>query len=567
MTVIFTKIILFVTLIILIIQTIFGNLCGGKNPPAETTTLPSASITETTTVSPTETETSPSESETSTTTAVAETTTQTPSTTTTTTTTETAATETTTKKATTTKKTTTTETGTRFNTATQAAIDSFGGKSNDLFTDTVATSDGGFAACGISTSTDGDFAGIASSDWAINFAFVVKYDSSLSVEWIKAVGFDKSQTAVNSVNFEGITELSDGSIVVVGYSAADKIALNNETNGSSEAIIYKFSSEGDQIFAKTYGGSEGDYFYCAAATPNGFVVGGETSSHDYSFDGLPETGSSAIIMNFDADGNILWNRYINGEKGGSVSGISADDDGNVFAACLTTSVSGNFAAFPELNMIYTNSVVIKYNYAGEYQWYFPIASSGRDTFGSVVADGEGGCAVAGYYERVSGALPDGTLEGIHNCGGIDSLIFTINSDGSVKWIKILSGYYDDFITGIDKTAGGYAVCGYTYSSNREFNAINNQGEGDAYAAFITPAGNTAEIKTVGGKRSDAATCIAVNEKGVAAIFGKTVSNDGSFSGLNTHLTDGYIELYKNIYGGSLPYTGFAVKYTTTIKKY
>ncbi len=555
MAAIFTKLILFLTMIIMIIQAALGNLFGGNNPPEETTTVPSTTIIETTTSSPTETTTVPSE----------ETTTRAPvtTTTTTTTTTEPVITETTTQKPTTTKKTTTTETGTRFDTAEQAAIDSFGGKMNDIFTDTVATSDGGFAACGNSTSTSGDFENIASSDWAVNFAFIVKYNSSMTVEWIKAIGFDKSQTSVNSISFEGITELSDGSLVAVGHSAADNVTL---VKGTTDAVIYKFSSDGKQIFAKTIGGSEGDYFYSVDATPNGFVVGGETSSYDLDFEGLPETGSSAIIMNFDADGNILWNKYINGEKGGSVNGISADDDGNVFAACLTTSVSGNFAAFPELNKIYTNTVVIKYNYAGEYQWYFPIASSGRDTFESVAADGEGGCAVAGYYERVSGALPDGTLEGIHNCGGIDSLIFTINSDGTVKWIKILSGYYDDYITGIEKSAGGYAVCGYTYSSNREFYSINNRGEGDAYAAFITPAGNTAEIKTVGGKRSDVATCIAINEKGVAAIFGKTVSNDGSFSGLNTHLTDGYIELYRNIYEGSLPYTGFAVKYKTTIKK-
>lgn len=552
MTVFFTKIVLFITLIIMLIQSVFGNLCGGKNPPAETTTEPTVSVIETTTAAPTETSTSTSESEITTTT------------TTTTTTAESVSSETTTAKPTTTKKTTTTETGTRFNTASQAAIDSFGGKSNDLFTDTVATSDGGFAACGISTSADGDFANIASPDWATNFAFVVKYSSALTVDWVKAIGFNKAQTSINTINFEGITELNDGSIVVVGHSLASETAI---CEGTSDAVIYKFSAKGEQIFRKTFGGSGNDFFYCVDSTPNGFVVGGETNSTDKSFDGLPETGSNAVIMNFDADGNILWNRYLNGEKGGTIDGISADDNGNVFAACLTTSTTGSFAHFPELDMIYTNSVVLKYNYAGDYQWYFPIASSGRDTFGAIVADGEGGCAVAGYYERVSGALPDGTLADIHNCGGIDSLVFTLNSDGSVKWIKILSGYYNDYITGIDKTAGGYAVCGYTYSSNREFNSINNKGEGDAYAAFLTPAGNTAEIMTVGGKRSDAATCIAVNENGVAAMFGKTVSNDGSFNGLNEHLTDGYIELYKNIFDGVEPFTGFAVKYTTTIKKF
>ncbi|MBQ4626698.1 MAG: hypothetical protein IJB45_05540 [Clostridia bacterium] len=172
MTAFFMKIILFLTMIIMIIQAIFGNLCGGKNPPAETTTMPSATITETTTAVPTQPSTLPSESETTTTT----TTTSITTTTTTAqdpTTTYPVSTETTTKKPTTTKKTTTTETGTRFNTAAQAALASFGGKSNDIFAATDATSDGGFVACGISTSTDGTFQNVASSNWAINFAFVV----------------------------------------------------------------------------------------------------------------------------------------------------------------------------------------------------------------------------------------------------------------------------------------------------------------------------------------------------------------------------------------------------------
>lgn len=555
MTGIFSKIIAFLTTVIMIIHSLFSNLFGFINPPPETTTEPTTTITETTTETPTTTKAPTTTTTTTTTTAI-----------TTTTTTEPVSVETTTYKATTTKKTTTTETGTRFNTATQAAISSFGGKSNDIFTDTVDTSDGGFAACGISTSTDGVFADIASASWATNFAFIVKYNSSLNVEWIKAIGFDKSLNPNGSINFEGIAELADGSIVAVGHSMADEIAVSDEVD-TTDAVIYKFSDKGNLIYRKIIGGKGNDSFLCVDATPNGFVVGGETDSFDMSFEGLPETGSNAIIMNFDADGNILWNRYLNGGKGASINGISCDDNGNVFAACLTTSTDGSFAAFPEMDAIYTNSVVLKYDYAGNCQWYFPIASNGRDTFASIVADSEGGCAVAGYYERVSGALPDGTLEGIHNCGGIDSLIFTIDSDGNVKWIKILSGYYDDYITGIDKTAGGYAVCGYTYSSNREFSGINNQGEGDAYAAFLTPAGNTAEIKTVGGKRTDSATCIAVNEKGVAAMFGRTISNDGSFNGMNTHLTDAYIDLYANIFIGAKPFTGFAVKYTTTIKKY
>ena len=93
------------------------------------------------------------------------------------------------------------------------------------------------------------------------------------------------------------------------------------------------------------------------------------------------------------------------------------------------------------------------------------------------------------------------------------------------------------------------------------------GNGDAFTAFLTPAGNTAEILTASGSRSDAATCVAVNNIGTVAVLGKTVSNNGSLDGINTHLTDGHIDLYKKLFNGANPYTGFAVKYSTTIKKF
>lgn len=563
MYIIFTKLILFITLIIMILKSIFGGLCGGKNPPEETTTLPSTTVTETTTAVPS---TEPSYSETSTTT-------EAPPTTTTTTTTEAPTTTqtttgtTTTTKPTTTKKKTTTETGTRLNSAVQDKIIEFGGKDINIFNAIDNTADGGFVACGVSTSTDGSFAGVASSSWATNFSFVVKYDKNLNVKWLKAIGFDKSQTTVNSITFEDIAVLGDGSIVAVGYSSAADLAYNSETKGSTEAVIYKFSSDGDVIYKKSFGGKSTDAFYCVDKTATGFVIGGSTESHDHFFSGIPGENSSAVIMNFDSDGNILWNKYLTGNKGGIIKDISTDIKGNIFVSCITESTTDNFETFTELNNKLINTVVLKYDYAGNYQWYFPIASSAKDYFDVIVADDEGGCVVAGYYEYISYVVPDGTLKGIHNCGGTDSLVFRVNADGSVKWIKILSGYLNDYITGIDKTEGGFTVCGYTYSSNREFNGINNMGKGDAYAAFLTPAGNTAELLTASGSRSDVATCIAVNDDGIVAMLGKTVSNDGSFNGLNTHLTDGYIDLYKKITNGTEPFTCFAVKYSTTIKKF
>ncbi len=559
MYVIFTKLVLFITLIFMIIKSIFGGLCGGGNLPEETTTSPSTSVTETTTV-PSTTENTTTE----TTTTEAPTTTET---TTGTTIPKPPTTTHTTTGTTTTKKTTTTEFGTRFSSASQDKLVEFGGKDISVFNAVDDTADGGFVACGVTTSTDGSFAGIASSTWATNFSFITKYDKNLNVKWVKAIGFDKSQTTVNSITFEDLAVLNDGSIVAVGYSTAANLAYSEETKGSTDAVIYRFSSDGEVIYSKTFGGKDTDAFYAVDKTSTGYVIGGSTNSHDYSFSGIPGENSSAILINLDYDGNVLWNKYLTGNKGGIIKGISTDTSGNIFVSCITESTTDNFEAFEELNEKLINTVIIKYDYAGDFKWYYPIASSASDVFEAVVADDNGGCAVAGYYSNLKITYPDGTLDGVHHCGGTDSLVIRINSDGSNKWTKILSGYYDDYATAIDKSEGGFIVSGYTYSSNREFNGINNMGNGDAFTAFLTPAGNTAELLTASGSRSDSATCIAVNKDGAVAVLGKTVSNNGSFEGLNDHLTDGYIELYHKLFNGVNPYTSFAVKYSTTIKKF
>lgn len=553
MLLIFKKIILFFSMIFVFIKSIFGGLFGTINPPEETTTEPTTTITETTTMPISE--------------EITTTTTTVPTTTETTTETTTKATTTTTTKPTTTKKTTTTEFGTRFSSASQDKLIEFGGKDISIFNAVDDTADGGFVACGVTTSTDGNFAGISSSSWATNFSFIAKYDKSLNLEWVKAIGFDKSSTTVNSITFEDVAVLNDGSIVAVGYSTAANLAFDEKTKGSSDAVIYRFSSDGEVIYSKSFGGKDTDAFYAVDKTSGGYVVGGSTDSHDFSFSGIPGENSSAILISLDFDGNVLWNKYLTGDKGGIIKGISTDSSGNIFVSCITESTTDNFEAFEELNAKLINTVIIKYNYAGDFKWYYPIASSANDIFEAVVADDNGGCVVAGYYENLKLTYPDGTLDGIHHCGGADSIVIRINSNGSNKWTKILSGYYDDYATAIEKHEGGFIVCGYTYSSNREFGSINNLGNGDAFTAFLTPAGNTAEILTASGSRSDSATCVAVNKNGTVAVLGKTTSNDSSFSSLNAHLTDGYIELYKKVFNGANPYTGFAVKYSTTIRKY
>lgn len=412
----------------------------------------------------------------------------------------------------------------------------FGGEGNDIFRGVAATSDGGYVACGTTTSADGAFADLVSEDWYVPFSFVVKFDKDANVKWVKAFG-----SASAAVFLEDIAVLDNGNIIAVGYKHMTDSELI-ETIGISDAVIYSISgSTGRMLREKVYSGTKTDIFNCVSATPDGFVVGGKSDSADGAFAGIPE--NSALIFSFDTSFNFLWKKSLSGSKGASIDGISADKNGNVFAACLTSSTDGDFAGFEELMGGYTDTVIIKYDSNGNYKWDFVIASSGRDEFASVAADGSGGCVIGGHYELITTYAPDGTLADVHNCGGVDALVFRVNANGTEKWKKVFSGLYDDYITGIDVSSKGYAVSGYTKSGNRDFASIGNLGGFDGYVRIISTTGSSVKLCSQAGSLEDTSLGIAFSTSGNVLVAGKTKSSDGNFKDNSNSGYTGYVAVY------------------------
>lgn len=458
---------------------------------------------------------------------------------------------------TTTEKTTKPETTVEFGPKVEdAAIESFkdfGGMNTDTFTSSQAVSKGGFVVSGVSSSTDGIFKDVA-SDWGNSFGYVAMFDCDANLVWIKATGSSNA-----GVRIDDVAVLSDGSIVAVGYTTAKEFATNSKYEGSIESFILKYSADGTLQWKKHFGGKKTDMFMSVAPLGDGFVVGGKTDSTDGNFTDSGATNvSSALLICFDKDANVRWNRYIAGNYGAAVDGIDTDADGNIFFTCITAASTGGFE-LDGMGKGYLDTAVFKYNSDGEKQWGVAVASSGRDNFKAIAADGEGGCVVAGNYEMVTTYLPDGTFANLHNCGGIDAVVIRYNANGTTRWMRSVAGFADDFINDITKTAnGGFAVAGYTTSGNRDFATVGNKGQNDAFVALITPAGNLADVKSHGGARKDSATNVVYTTNGKLIVLGQTTSADGDFDGMNTHISDSFINLFGDAY------TGFIAKYGVTI---
>lgn len=457
----------------------------------------------------------------------------------------------------TTRPATTVEVGFRVKSATLTDSVAFGGANTDTFTGFAPLSDGGFVVSGVSNSTDGNLLNVPSDGWnSVSYGFVAKYNKNLELEWVKAVGSEE-----DGVRIEDVAVLSDGSIVAVGSSSAVDFASDKKYEGSLEGVIVRYSADGKETYRKLLGGAGSDMFKCVAPLGDGFVVGGGTTSVNGDFsDSGDSTKTKAVIISFDAEGNRIWNRYLSGNYGASVSGIATDEKGNVFITTVTSATTGGFAAIEGLGKGFVDTAIIKYNSEGAIQWTAAVSGSGRENFAAVTADGKGGCVVAGYYELVNTHEPDGTLEGVYACGGIDAVAIKFNSNGTIRWKRSVAGIGDDFINDVVSVDNGFAVVGYTNSANRDFSKCGNKGEIDSFVALITPEGNLADVKSLGGARKEKSVCVGYTSDEKLIVLSQTTSSDGDFDGMNTHISDALVNILGDIYTGHISKYKISVSY-------
>ena len=394
----------------------------------------------------------------------------------------------------------------------------FGGTGMDNFYAVAPCADGGFVGVGTSQSTDGDLEG-ASKDWD-DHSFIVKYTAAGEQSWKYSVGGD------GAVSLTAITELKDGSIVAVGSTMATDIAAPKNSMSAS-SIVVKLDNSGNFVWMYSFPGDEkqaGDYASCVAATPDGgFVVGGKASTSAGFFTG--DYGNiKAYLFKFDKNCNIKWRRILSGSKSNNFQAVAVAENGDVYAVCTTASTDGDFVGLIDGADYTLNSILIKLNKKGDLQWKKNLDSTGNSEFTTICALKDG-CVIGGNYKVYKRA------DGIYRVtyGKTDTFLIRFNANGEVNWSRAFGGSGDDYITGIAKIDGGFAICGRTSSTNYDFEKQSLGGETDGFVALLNENGKTCTVYMLDGKLADGATGICSLADGSAAVCGWTQSNDKFFA--------------------------------------
>ncbi|MGD9401869.1 MAG: hypothetical protein PVF95_06345 [bacterium] len=284
-------------------------------------------------------------------------------------------------------------------------IRTFGGDGDDIARSVIETADGGFVITG-KTQSPGD------GSWDI---YLLKTDADGREIWVNTYGETQMDFA------KSVIQTSDGGYALAGATMGG----NGETY---DAYLVKTDADGNQQWARSYGGEDGDFATAVAEIDGGgYIIGAATESFGR---GMVDF----YLIRTDAGGGILWARTYGGEDWDVPWDVRQTADGGFIAA-------GETRSFSEHGM---DVYLVRTDGAGETEWARNYGGEGRQTAQAVWPTPEGDFVVGGYTY-------------IYEEWGQDIYVARVRADGEVAWVKTFGGPGRDIAHSIMQAMDGACV--------------------------------------------------------------------------------------------------------------
>jgi len=312
-----------------------------------------------------------------------------------------------------------------------------------------------------------------------------------------------------------------GNVYVTGFS--DKTWGNPVRPFSStrNAFVAKVNSSGNLAW-NTFLGGGADFGEGIAVDGSGNVyvtgVSGTTwGSPVRAFSSAPN--GNAFAAKLDSNGNLTWNTFLGPSAYYMVSGITADESGNVYVTGTSTAAWGSpVRAFTGG----ADAFAAKLNSTGNVTWNTFLGGSGNNDEGHAIeVDGGGNVYVAG-----SSWTTWGSPVRAYSSGG-DAFAAKLNNSGTITWNTFLGGSGENSGFGIDVDSNSNVYVSGS-SSGAWGNPVRAYTAGeDAYAAKLNSGGNLIWNTFLGGNGNDQGWGTAVDGSGNVYVAGKSNTTWGN----------------------------------------
>lgn len=184
----------------------------------------------------------------------------------------------------------------------------FCGNIYEIFCSVYPTYDGGFIAVGSSNSDTYDMSGIKDCYYNPSYdAIIVKYDKDGNIEWKNILAGN------NDEEFKDVISTKDG-YIAVGETKSSDGDFKNLSKGKTDAIIAKYDINGNLVWKNSFGGSGDDSFNKLNTDKDGYIVFGRSYSNDKDMYSLLKGTSTAIMIKYDDNGNLVWKKNFGGSS-------------------------------------------------------------------------------------------------------------------------------------------------------------------------------------------------------------------------------------------------------------
>ncbi len=166
----------------------------------------------------------------------------------------------------------------------------------ESFSGITASKDGGIIVVGSSDSSDvdnknsffsGDLASRGKKD-----AYIIKFDKNLSLKFATPFRGQNDDALI------AVTEMSNGSLIAAGFTNSSSRDLKGvTTRGGDDMVIASFASDGELMWARSFGGTVADSASgICEASDGGYVVVGKSASNNVDLASIsPYTGNGKTV--------------------------------------------------------------------------------------------------------------------------------------------------------------------------------------------------------------------------------------------------------------------------------
>ncbi|MCI0496540.1 DJ-1/PfpI family protein, partial [candidate division KSB1 bacterium] len=146
--------------------------------------------------------------------------------------------------------------------------------------------------------------------------FLTRLDAAGNLLWTRTFGGNKQDFG------NAVIQTADGGYVIAGFTTSFGA-------GMEDVYIIKTDQEGNEQWAKTFGGAKSDAAMSVLEADAGvFMVAGFTNSSGAGRD-------DAYVIKIDAEGNEIWSKTFGGNQQDRINALCQTNDGNYILAGLT----------------------------------------------------------------------------------------------------------------------------------------------------------------------------------------------------------------------------------------